>query len=248
MTGSDITQINNAANDGDITKHFVHTLILQRLARMDGPLLYVETHAFRPVVVIDSRRVERWGERARLLLRSQGEPYESIQHPYLERNEYLCSAGIADHLLTGRPEGATGFILCEKAADSRIMLENHGWRSATPVILQDNAKLPAELESSSGRYSAVFALIDPYGLTRVESSLFAQWLARLDAAAARQAPMLALVFNWREESWPVVDGYTRVSCLSASYLKKGSPWLKLSIYANTHGLALVAGLLEDLRK
>ena len=249
MQDSDTTQLGNTANEADITKHFTLALILKRLERIEGSVLYVETHTFRPVVAIDDQRVERWRERQRQLLRGQSNcQYARIQSPYLERSEYLCSAGIADHILASRPAGATEFILCEKGTVSRGLLACYGWRSAKPVILDDNTQLPERLELERGKHSAVFALIDPYDLTRVDSRLFAHWLTGLDVATAERAPMLALVFNWREDQWPVVDGYTRVSCLSARYLKSGNPWLKLSIYANTHGLALVAGLLEEIGK
>lgn len=250
LNSSDKKQLRNAGNWGDIVKHVALIAQMGALRKQKGRMLYAETHAFRPVAQISTERASLWNKEINGMPDVDAKQvYAQIQEPYISNERYMCSTGIANHMVIGRTSGDTDFVFCESGSESRELLKQYAWTTEHVRILENNEQLPKYLQNHKSRYDLVLAHIDPHSLSQVNESLFIEWLEALTRSAKQDSPMLVLVFNWRDRAWPSNEGSPVTLC--ASYLTHSSANgnnipISLGLYANKAGFCLVKKALFSL--
>lgn len=186
---ADSGQLRHVGNLGDIFKHAALVATLDALRGISGRLLYVESNAFRPVAPLKNKA---WWQEVKSLPQTEAvRRYREFEEPYVSKDLYLCSPGIATELLKKRAPGSTDILLCERAKGSLALL-----RAAIPqaALLNNHGKLATELLARAGGYSAVVALIDPYKFRDVAAH-FRSWLLALSGAVQTASPTAVLVFD-----------------------------------------------------
>lgn len=232
-------QFRNLANKGDVPKHVALTAILKALATRAGPLLYVESHAFQLEAQLPSGRVEEWEHLIAALPDSEAKrAYLDIETPLIKKGRYLCSTGLAARLLNSRPQ--TDFLLCEKAAESRLLIKKE---LPAAVVLDDNAGLATSLSQRAGRYETVVALVDPYSIASERAKL-PGWLTGVCSAAKPDGLVAALAFDWGGKEWPDSPSWP----LRLAPIYERAP-VRLALYANEPALkALPVERIQKLLK
>ncbi|MEI7837863.1 MAG: hypothetical protein WCK05_15790, partial [Planctomycetota bacterium] len=193
-------QAHNVGNLGDIHKHAA----LVRLAnlvrdRNPGPINYLDTHAFVPQAPIydpvgwrreiDRLMAEHPAHRA----------YRDIEAPKVDEGQYLCSTGLAIHVLE-RPR----LFLAEQDRDTFQELSTQLRR----MSLEPNRLLTAMegfvCEGLSDSAGPLLALFDPFKLA--EEELRRTWATACEAVTALTQPGrdgVVLVFQWDRQP-PIV--------------------------------------------
>ena len=205
-----------------------------------GTFSTLETHAFRPTSKLGHEGREAWERHQRRLPDTEAvRLYRSLEAPYVDKGDYLCSTGLAHHLLQTRTCGATEFLLCEESPDSLDLL-----RTAFPdaTILDNNKSLLDNVSSWSRRYNTVIALIDPFTFNDIINVL-EPWLGAFYNVVNPNGALISLVFSHSPTGVPWPQATESSAKLAGSLAE--IPYC-LAVYTNPIGLSLVQDQMTSL--